>query len=109
VQNPDKPTRNDSTRWSSDRYSEGRTSSILAELDQHSRFAAAMADMETRRMGGTKFARVKINYKDKDKEFAFREFFGTKVEISRNKNGGQILIVFYSNEELEAMAEKIKK
>ncbi|OIO07761.1 hypothetical protein CO115_04460 [Candidatus Falkowbacteria bacterium CG_4_9_14_3_um_filter_36_9] len=75
----------------------------------HNGITVSGTAMETRRMGGTKFARVKINYKDKDKEFAFREFFGTKVEISRNKNGGQILIVFYSNEELEAMAEKIKK
>ena len=40
---------------------------------------------EARHLGGTKHAKIKINYKDKDKEFAFREFFGTKVEVRRNK------------------------
>ena len=64
---------------------------------------------ETRRMGGTKEARVKINYRDNDREFAFREFFGTKVAIRRKQKGGQIIIDFYSDEELEEMAEKIKK
>ncbi len=63
---------------------------------------------EARRMGGTKQARVKINYADKDKEFAFREFFKTKAEIKRKGKGGQIIIDFYSDEELGVMVEKIK-
>lgn len=63
---------------------------------------------EARRMGGTKQARVKINYADKDKEFAFREFFGTRAEIKRGKRGGQVIIDFYSDEELEEMVKKIR-
>lgn len=63
---------------------------------------------EARRMGGTKQARVKINYADKDKEFAFREFFGTKVEVKRKGRGGQIIIDFYSDEELAEMFNKVK-
>jgi len=47
---------------------------------------------ETRAMGGTKMARIKINYADKDKEFAFREFFGTKAEIKRKGKGGEVII-----------------
>jgi ParB family chromosome partitioning protein len=66
------------------------------------------AMLEARRMGGTKQARVKINYADKDKEFAFREYFGTKVEIKRRRKGGQIIIDFYSDEELGEMTEKVK-
>jgi len=61
-----------------------------------------------KKMGGTKAARIKINYKDKDKEFAFREFFGTKVEIKRKGRGGQVIIDFYSDEELGEMADKVK-
>jgi len=64
---------------------------------------------ETRIMGGTKMARIKINYADKDKEFAFREFFGTKAEIKRKGKGGEVIIYFYSDEELGEMVEKIKK
>lgn len=64
--------------------------------------------LEARRMGGTKQAKVKINYEDKDKEFAFREYFGTKVEIKRKRKGGQIIIDFYSDEELGEMTSKIK-
>lgn len=64
---------------------------------------------EARRLGGTKQARIKVNYVDKDKEFAFREFFGSKVEIKRKGSGGQIVIDFFSDEELEALVGKIKK
>lgn len=64
---------------------------------------------EVRRMGGTKSARVKINYVDKDKEFYIREFFGAKAEIKRKGKGGQIIINFYSDEELKEIVDKIKK
>lgn len=63
---------------------------------------------ETRNMGGTKQARIKINYADKDKEFAFRQFFGTKAEVKRKGRGGQVIIYFYSDEELGEMVNKIK-
>lgn len=64
---------------------------------------------EARRMGGTKAARIKINYKDKDKEFAFRQFFSAKVEIKRTGKGGQVIIDFYSDEELDEMAKKVRR
>lgn len=62
---------------------------------------------EARRMGGTKQHKVKINYQDKDKEFKFREFFGAKAEIKRKKKGGQIIIEFYSEDELGEILGKI--
>ena len=64
---------------------------------------------ETRVMGGTKMARIKINYADKDKEFAFRQFFGTKAEVKRKGHGGEIIIYFFSDEELGEIVEKIRK
>jgi ParB family chromosome partitioning protein len=63
---------------------------------------------EARHLGGTRQAKIKINYKDKDKEFAFREFFGTKVEIKRGRKGGQIIIDFFSDDELEEFVSKLK-
>jgi len=63
---------------------------------------------ETRAMGGTKQARIKINYADKDKEFAFRQFFGTKAEVKRKGKGGEVVIYFYSDEELGELVAKIK-
>jgi len=63
---------------------------------------------EARRMGGTKAARIKINYADKDKEFALREFFGAKIEIKRKGRGGQIIIDFYTDEELGEIIDKVK-
>jgi ParB family transcriptional regulator, chromosome partitioning protein len=63
---------------------------------------------EARRLGGTRQAKIKINYKDKDKEFAFREFFGTKVEIKRGRKGGQIIIDFFSDDELDGFVSKLK-
>jgi len=64
---------------------------------------------EARKMGGTKAARIKINYADKDKEFALREFFGAKIEIKRKGRGGQIIIDFYSDDELGEIVEKVKR
>ncbi len=62
---------------------------------------------EARRMGGTKQHKVAINYEDKDKEFKLREFFGAKTEIKRKKKGGQIIVDFYSDEELREIISKL--
>lgn len=74
----------------------------------HSGLTTEDAHLESRRMGGTKMARVQINYQDKDKEFALRQALGTKVEIKRKVKGGQIIIDFYSDDELNSIIEKVK-
>jgi ParB family chromosome partitioning protein len=74
----------------------------------HSGITFAGALTEARRMGGTKEARIKINYADKEKEFVFREFFKTKAEIKRKRKGGQIIVNFYSDEELDEIINKLK-
>jgi len=63
--------------------------------------------LEARRMGGTKQARVKIDYADKDKELKLRGFFGAKTEIKRGKKGGQIVVHFYSDDELNEVMKKL--
>lgn len=64
---------------------------------------------ETRKTGGTKEARVKINAQDKENEMIFRDFFGARAEINRNaKGGGRIVIEFYGEEDLDEMIKKIK-
>ena len=75
----------------------------------HNSMTVADTYQESRRLGGTKQARIKINYADKDKEFALREFFGTRAEIKRKGKGGQIIIDFYSDEELGEIIKKVKK
>jgi len=67
------------------------------------------ATKETRLMGGTKQARIKINYEDKDKEFAFREFFGARIEVKRKGRGGEIKIYFSDDEELGEIVSKVRK
>ncbi|OGF27295.1 hypothetical protein A2331_00940 [Candidatus Falkowbacteria bacterium RIFOXYB2_FULL_34_18] len=63
---------------------------------------------EARQMGGTKRAKIQINYQDKDKEFALREFFGAKAEVKRKAKGaGQIIIHFYSDDELREIMSKV--
>jgi len=58
---------------------------------------------------GTKQPKMKkINYADKDKEFAFREFFGARVEVKRKGKGGQVIIQFSDDEELNGMIAKMK-
>ncbi|MCX6792667.1 MAG: ParB/RepB/Spo0J family partition protein [Candidatus Falkowbacteria bacterium] len=63
--------------------------------------------LEARRMGGTKQARVKIDYADKDKELRLRQFFGAKTEIKRGKKGGQVIVHFYSDDELNEVMKKL--
>lgn len=63
--------------------------------------------LEARRMGGTKKARVLINHQDKDKEMQLRQFFGTKTEIKRVRKGGQVIIYFNNEEELEGIVDKV--
>lgn len=75
----------------------------------HNNLSVDDTNQEAKRMGGTKAARIKINYTDKDKEFALREFFGAKVEVKRKGKGGQIIIEFYSDEELNEIIGKVKK
>jgi ParB family chromosome partitioning protein len=75
----------------------------------HAGLSVDDAHLESRRMGGTKRAKIKINYQDKDKEFALRQAFGTKVEIRRKAKGGQIIIDFYSDDELFAIVDRVKK
>jgi ParB family transcriptional regulator, chromosome partitioning protein len=75
----------------------------------HNDLSVADTNKESRKMGGTKSARIKINYEDKDKEFAFREFFGAKTEIKRKGKGGQVVLEFYSEEELGEMIKKIRE
>lgn len=74
----------------------------------HNKLSVSDTNQEAKRMGGTKSARIKINYADKPREFAFREFFGAKAEIKRKGRGGQIVIDFYSDDELEEIVNKIK-
>ena len=40
-------------------------------------------------------------------EEAFRKALGTKVQVSRSRKGGKIVVHFYSEEELEAIYEKV--
>ena len=74
----------------------------------HNNLSVSDTNNEIKKIGGTKNARLKINYADKDKEFAFREFFGAKVEIKRKGSGGQIIIEFFSDDELLELTAKVK-
>ncbi len=82
---------------------------ILFRKILHNNLSVSDTNKAVKKMGGTKAARIKINYADKDKEFAFREFFGAKTEVRRKGKGGQVIMDFYSDEELDEMMKKIKK
>jgi len=75
----------------------------------HNNLTVRDTNEEVRRLGGTKMARIKINYEDKDKEFALREFFGTKAYIRRKGKGGEIVVEFYDDDGLEEMVGKVRR
>lgn len=70
--------------------------------------SVAETDKEIKRLGGTKSAKIK-DYSDKAKEEELNEYFSTKVEIKRKGKGGQLIIDFFSEEELGDILRKIKK
>ena len=63
----------------------------------------------TRKTGGTKQAKVKVSTADTDKEAKLREYLGAKTEIKKGKAGGQIIISYYSEDELGEIIKKITK
>lgn len=75
----------------------------------HNNLPVSASVKEARVMGGTKAARIKTNYADKDKEEKLRGFFGAKVEIKRKGRGGQVVVDFYSDDELNGIMEKAGK
>ena len=64
-------------------------------------------DRAIKQLGGTKAAKIKVN-SDPELETELRESLGTKVEIRRHGRGGQIIVHFYSDEELKDLSTKLK-
>lgn len=75
----------------------------------HTGLSVNDAAQESRKMGGTKQARVQPNLADQDKEQQLRTALGTKVEVKRKAKGGQVVIDFYSDEELASLMAKLVK
>lgn len=67
----------------------------------------AQTDQEIKRLGGTKAAKPK-DYTDRAQEEELGAYLGTKVEIKRRRQGGQLLIDFYGEEDLHEIIRKIK-
>ncbi|MCX6795616.1 MAG: ParB/RepB/Spo0J family partition protein [Candidatus Falkowbacteria bacterium] len=64
-------------------------------------------DRMIKQLGGTKAAKIKTN-NDQEIEADLRSVLGTKVEIRRHGRGGQVMVYFYSDEELKDLTNKLK-
>lgn len=60
-------------------------------------------------MGGTKAALVARDPRDQTREERLKDFFASKAEIKRAKNGGRIIIEFSSDEDLNEIISKIER
>lgn len=63
---------------------------------------------EINRQGGTKAAKTKDVF-DKSKEDELSSYLNTKVEIKRNRKGGQIIINFFGDDNLGEILTRINK
>ena len=52
---------------------------------------------------------IKVNPNLEEKEEVLREILGTKIKILSKEKGGQIIIEYYSDEELKKLIKKIIK
>jgi ParB family chromosome partitioning protein len=71
------------------------------------KMTSAQSWEETKKMGGTKQARIKENLGDKDRISALQEFFGSRVRIIRRTKGGQIIIDFSDDETMGEIMKKV--
>lgn len=67
----------------------------------------AQTDQEVRRVSGTGTAKSK-DYFDRAQEDELAQMLSTKVELKRRGKGGQLVVYFYSEEELREIIKKIK-
>jgi ParB family transcriptional regulator, chromosome partitioning protein len=65
-------------------------------------------DAMIKRLGGTKSAKVHMDVRDEERLETIRQFFGNKSEIRRKIHGGQIIINFNNDEELDGMLSKLR-
>lgn len=70
-------------------------------------WTVAETGKQVKKLGGTKNSQVKINLGDDDKEKRLEDYFGTKAEIKRARQGGKIILSFFSEEELDGIMGKI--
>jgi ParB family chromosome partitioning protein len=73
----------------------------------HQNLSVRDTDQLIKNIGGTKGAQVKSDYRDRPREEKMSHFFGAKVEIKRQKQGGQIIISFAGDEDLDEIVRKI--
>ena len=65
-------------------------------------------DRIIKNMGGTKAAKIKTDFNDRDKEDRLARWFNSRVELRRGRQGGQIIINFSNDEELGEIMNKTK-
>lgn len=63
---------------------------------------------ETKKMGGTKAARAPLSPEDKSREDIVRSYFQAKAEIKRKGKTGQVIIHFFSEDELGNILSKMR-
>ncbi len=86
---------------------EAKQVNILKKILRHN-LSVMETDKEIKRLGGTKLAREKDSF-DKAQEEDLSSYLNTRVELKRKKKGGQLIIDFYGDEDLEQILTKIKK
>lgn len=72
------------------------------------KMTVANTAIETRKMGGTKKARIVLDSDDEERQARLKDFFNSPVTLKRKDWGGQIIIDFKDDESLAAIMEKIK-
>lgn len=86
---------------------EAKQINMLKKILRHN-LSVLETSKEINRLGGTKAAKPK-DFFDKNKEEDLSSYLNTKVELKRTRRGGQIIINFYSDEDLGEILTKIKK
>jgi ParB family chromosome partitioning protein len=86
--------------------SEAKQFELFRKIVANKMTVAQVAE-ETKKMGGTKQARIKDNSIDQDRVNKLQEFFGSRSKIHRKNKGGQIIIDFADDETLNEIIKKI--
>lgn len=87
--------------------SEAKQFELFRKIVANKMTVAQVAE-ETKKMGGTKQARIRDNSVDQDRVAKLQEFFGSRARIQRKNKGGQVIIDFADDETLNEMIRKLE-
>lgn len=88
-------------------HDEDKQVNMLRKIIRHN-LTVSEAGREIKRVAGNNKDKVEKDYFDKPREIDLSKLLDTKVKIKRSNKGGQVVVNFYNEDDLDGLINKIK-